>query len=70
MNFWKGKKVLVTGGAGFVGSYVTERLCRMGAAVRVADNFSTGKREFLDSVRGRIELVEVDLRVPEQAARR
>jgi len=69
MNFWSGKKVLVTGGAGFVGSYVTERLCRRGAVVRVADNFSTGKREFLDSVRDRIELVEVDLRVPEQAAR-
>jgi GDP-L-fucose synthase len=68
MNFWEGKKVLVTGGAGFVGSHVTEQLCRLNATVRVADNFSTGKREFLNSVRDQIEVIEVDLRVPEQAA--
>jgi nucleoside-diphosphate-sugar epimerase len=69
MKFWQGKRVLVTGGAGLVGSHVTDRLCCIGAKVRVADNLSTGKREFLDAVRDRIELVELDLRVPEQAAR-
>src|SRR3990167_8267268 len=32
-NFWKGKKVLVTGGTGFIGSFVTEQLLQKGAKV-------------------------------------
>ena len=40
-------KVLVTGGAGFIGSNLTEALLRMGHQVRVLDNFSTGKKENL-----------------------
>ena len=42
--------VLVTGGAGFIGSHVTADLLRRGHAVRVLDNFSTGKRENLAAV--------------------
>jgi len=39
----------VTGGAGFIGSHLTEELLRRGHAVRVVDNFSTGKRENVDA---------------------
>jgi nucleoside-diphosphate-sugar epimerase len=42
---------LVTGGAGFIGSHITEELLRRGENVRVLDNFSTGKRRNLDSLR-------------------
>ena len=38
----KFKRAIVTGGAGFIGSYVVERLYELGAVVRVLDNFSTG----------------------------
>ncbi len=54
---------LVTGGAGFIGSHLAERLFRDGHRVRVLDNFSTGKRENLAFAMGdpRLELVEGDI---------
>ncbi|MBI2028413.1 MAG: NAD-dependent epimerase/dehydratase family protein [Candidatus Levybacteria bacterium] len=42
------KTVLVTGGAGFIGSWVTEELCNLGRSVRVIDNLSFGFRKFVD----------------------
>jgi len=44
---YKGSRVLVTGGAGFVGSHLTDRLIELGARVVVLDDLSTGKRENL-----------------------
>lgn len=44
---WNGKKVLVTGGAGHIGSILTERLVNEGADVRVVDNLWRGKKEYL-----------------------
>src|SRR5215213_6621566 len=40
-------KVLITGGAGFIGSTLADRLVADGVDVTVYDNFSTGRREFL-----------------------
>src|SRR6185295_11159778 len=53
---------LVTGGAGFIGSHITERLVRDGHAVRVLDDFSSGKETNLDSFRNDIEVVRGDIR--------
>jgi nucleoside-diphosphate-sugar epimerase len=60
-------KYLVTGGAGFIGSHIAESLLEQGHAVRVLDNFSTGKRENLDLLRqrfdgGPLEILEGDIR--------
>ncbi|MDD1767518.1 MAG: NAD-dependent epimerase/dehydratase family protein [Methanomassiliicoccales archaeon] len=43
------KKILVTGCAGFIGSHMTDRLLALGSSVLGVDNFSTGKRRFLQS---------------------
>ena len=53
---------LVTGGAGFIGSHLVDALLERGDAVRVLDNFATGKRENLAHCAARIELVEGDIR--------
>jgi UDP-glucose 4-epimerase len=55
-------RALVTGGAGFIGSHLVEELLRMGASVRVLDNFSSGKRENLEAFHGDLEILEGDLR--------
>ncbi len=39
---WKGLKVLVTGGASFIGSHLVDALVKRGARVRVVDNLSSG----------------------------
>jgi UDP-glucose 4-epimerase len=52
---------LVTGGAGFIGSHITQALVRRGDRVRVLDNYCTGRRENLAAVEGKIELIEADL---------
>lgn len=57
-------KFLVTGGAGFIGSNIVAHLVARGEAVRVLDNFSTGRRVNLEPFGGAIELVEGDLRDP------
>jgi nucleoside-diphosphate-sugar epimerase len=52
---------LVTGGAGFIGSHIVQRLLRRGDRVRVVDNLSTGSIERLSCVRSAIDFVEGDL---------
>jgi len=54
--------VLVTGGAGFIGSHLTEELVARGHQVRVFDNFSSGKRRNLQSLTQQIEILQGDLR--------
>jgi UDP-glucose 4-epimerase len=53
-------KILVTGGAGFIGSHIVRALLERGDRVRVLDNFSTGKRENLAGLD--VEIIEADLR--------
>jgi nucleoside-diphosphate-sugar epimerase len=60
-------KALVTGGGGFIGSHVAERLLHDGYDVRVLDNFSSGRRSNLLAFADEIELVEGDIQSYERA---
>ncbi len=53
---------LVTGGGGFIGSNIVRRLLSDGQAVRILDDFSTGRRENLSGIEKDVELVEGDVR--------
>jgi UDP-glucose 4-epimerase len=55
---------LVTGGAGFIGSHLVEHLVQRGDAVRVLDNFSTGKPGNLTRMKDRIEIVQGSITDP------
>ena len=60
---------LVTGGGGFIGSHLVDRLLHAGHDVRVLDNFSTGRRENLQHVQDDVEIVEGDITSYERANR-
>ena len=53
---------LVTGGAGFIGSHLCQRLCAEGHAVRVLDDLSSGRRENLADILDEIEFIDGDIR--------
>ena len=65
MHNLKGKKVLVTGGAGFIGSNLVETLLNLGARVAVFDNLETGHKKNLQDFIGRsdFELIEGDISI-------
>ncbi len=58
----KGKKILVTGGCGFIGSHIVEKLLEYGAKVTVLDNLYTGKEENLAGCCSRVTMVREDIR--------
>jgi nucleoside-diphosphate-sugar epimerase len=68
---WNDRKVLVTGGASFIGSHLVDALVERGARVRVVDNLSSGREENLHPhlAAGRVELVRADLLEPGVAER-
>lgn len=58
------RKVLVTGGAGFIGSHLVRALLEKGYDVSVVDNFATGKTQNLEEVSSDIRLLSGDIRNP------
>ncbi len=59
---WQKRKVLVTGGASFIGSHLVDKLVGLDATVRVADDLSSGKLENLQDSISNIEFLKGDLR--------
>jgi nucleoside-diphosphate-sugar epimerase len=65
----RSRSALVTGGAGFIGGHLAERLLAEGWSVRVLDDFSSGRESNLAGCGGRIDLVRGDVRDPATLAR-
>ena len=63
-EFWKGKKVVIAGGASFIASHTIEKLLEMGTKVRVIDDFSSGKMENIPTG---VSVWRADLRYYNQA---
>jgi nucleoside-diphosphate-sugar epimerase len=68
---WKGKHVLVTGGTSFIGSSLVDALVSQGAIVRVVDDLSTGRYEYISRLveSGSVEFINGDLLDAEIATR-
>lgn len=66
MSFWANRRVLITGGASFIGSHLTDALVERGAKVRIVDDLSSGKLENIQHhlARGTVEFIQADLREP------
>src|SRR5438128_252878 len=60
-------RILVTGGAGFIGSHIVHALVRRGSFVRVVDNLSTGHLWRIQDVFGQIDWRQMDIRDPAAA---
>ena len=52
------KNILLTGGAGFIGSHLVDALIEKSNEIIILDNFSTGRPQNLDHVKGKIKLVK------------
>ena len=57
----KGSKIIVTGGAGFIGSHIVDALVKKGARVKVYDNFSSGFMDHLANVKSEVEIIKGDI---------
>lgn len=58
--FWKGKKVLVTGGTGFIGSHVVENLITLGSRVTVFDRMSNGAIKNIEYLKNEVNFIRGD----------
>lgn len=63
--FFRGRRILVTGGAGFIGSHLVNNLVALGARVRILDDFSSGHEANLAPSAGKYELVRASIESPD-----
>jgi UDP-glucose 4-epimerase len=60
-TFYNKKRVLVTGGCGFIGSHLAEKLVELGARVTIVDNLSTGTLENIKHIQHQVSFLEYDI---------
>lgn len=60
-GFWEDRRVLVTGGASFIGSHLCDALDKLGSDLTIIDNFSSGRRTNLDGCKRPVRVIRLDL---------
>jgi len=60
-HFYTNKKILVTGGCGFIGSHLAEKLVALGAQVTIMDNLSTGSLQNISTIKNKITYLHKDI---------
>lgn len=60
-NFYRNKQILITGGAGFIGSHLAERLVNLDAQVTILDNLSSGNLANLTNIKSQINFINGDI---------
>ncbi|KKU83670.1 MAG: Nucleoside-diphosphate-sugar epimerase, partial [Microgenomates group bacterium GW2011_GWA2_47_8] len=66
-TFWKDKNVLVTGGTGFIGSHVVEKLVEQGARVSVLDNLQNGNVKNIAYLKDSVRFIKGNCADPNDA---
>lgn len=66
-SFWKQKRVLITGGTGFIGSHVVEKLVSLGAKVTVLDRIRNGQIKHIPHLKGTVKFIQGDCADPKVA---
>ena len=64
-NFWDDTRILVTGGASFIGSHLVDKLVTLGSNVTVIDDLSSGKKENLSQSWDKIQFKKCFVQYPE-----
>lgn len=67
--YYAGKRVLITGGAGFIGSHIAHLLHQLHAKITILDNFSTGSLENISDIKDDIVIINGDIRSSEDCAK-
>jgi len=57
-EFYKNKKVVVTGGCGFIGSHIAHKLVGLGAQVTILDNLATGSLDNIENIKDNVTFIE------------
>jgi len=60
-NFYRNKKVIVTGGCGFIGSHVAEKLSQLDAQVTIVDDMSSGSLENIKTFKDKVTVIKADI---------
>jgi UDP-glucose 4-epimerase len=60
-QFWKNKKILITGGAGFIGSHLADNLVSLGSDVTIVDNLERGSWKAIEKLASKITFLKNDL---------
>lgn len=68
-NYFKNKKILITGGVGFIGSHLVRKLVSLDAKVTIIDDLSRGEKKKIKDIKDKVTFIKADLRNEKKSAK-